>query len=382
MKRIAIASLVCLGTGGALAQSSVTLYGVFDTGLRYTNHAAAGGGHKSEVAPGLIQGSRWGVRGSEDLGGGISAQFNLESGLNPDTGTSGQQGQIFGRQAWVALGTPYGSLTLGRQFGAAFDTMGSFDPYGIGNQGAISWHLDLTGARFDNTAKYKGVFGPVAVSLAYSAGEQAGSLRKGQTLGLAGGYTGSNFTVNTGVQQSSDINLNKSTVWMIGGTATLGAFKVLGGYVNSKRDKGFIRCADNNATSLAASTPAACGVSASNPYGINSALSNTNLRAGSTLGKASSDLLLLGGAWQATDALQFTLGSLYEKVKVDAANVANAKRATLYAVADYYFSKRTDVYASVDYNRVASGANAGGSVASFNGFNSQTGLMLGMRHRF
>ena len=102
MKRHAIAFAV-LGTcaGAAAAQSSVTLYGVIDQGINYTNNS--GGNSLVEMASGHVQGSRFGLRGSEDLGGGTKAIFQLENGFSADTGRLGQGGRMFGRQAYVGL---------------------------------------------------------------------------------------------------------------------------------------------------------------------------------------------------------------------------------------------------------------------------------------
>ena len=102
----------------AQAQSSVTLYGLIDAGISYVNHAAVGttGSSKNfKYDDGVSQGSRWGLRGAEDLGGGLKAIFTLESGFNSGNGTLGQGGAMFGRQAYVGLSKDgIGSLKIGR----------------------------------------------------------------------------------------------------------------------------------------------------------------------------------------------------------------------------------------------------------------------------
>ncbi|MBN3724536.1 porin [Burkholderia sp. Ac-20379] len=115
----------------AMAQSSVTLYGIVDAGLNYvsnaqTAHTSAGlkGGSQwamMEGAAGGIQGSRWGLKGVEELGGGYRAVFLLENGFFVNNGTAAQGGALFGRQAWVGLATPYGRVTLGRQYDEVVD---------------------------------------------------------------------------------------------------------------------------------------------------------------------------------------------------------------------------------------------------------------------
>jgi predicted porin len=116
---LAGAALVTL-TGTAHAQSSVTLYGLIDAGLTYTNSQISGtgsGGHSNwQMTSGSVQYSRWGLRGAEDLGGGLKAIFTLESGFNVNNGQLSSNNRLFNRQAFVGLTSrEYGTLTLGRQ---------------------------------------------------------------------------------------------------------------------------------------------------------------------------------------------------------------------------------------------------------------------------
>jgi predicted porin len=116
---IAGAALTALA-GVAHAQSSVTLYGLIDAGLTYTNSQISGtgpGGHSNwQMTSSGIQYSRWGLRGAEDLGGGLKAIFNLESGFNLNNGQMASSNRIFNRLAYVGLSShDFGTLTLGRQ---------------------------------------------------------------------------------------------------------------------------------------------------------------------------------------------------------------------------------------------------------------------------
>ncbi|APR38736.1 porin [Paraburkholderia sp. SOS3] len=107
----------------AHAQSSVTLYGLLDAGLQYTNNVGKGGSLFRQTT-GNVNGSRFGLRGKEDLGGGLGAIFVLEGGFNINNGKSAQDGRLFGRQAFVGLNsTKYGTVTLGRQYDALTDTL-------------------------------------------------------------------------------------------------------------------------------------------------------------------------------------------------------------------------------------------------------------------
>lgn len=116
----AVAALGLCGT--ARAQDAVTLYGLLSIGVAYVSNE---GGHAAtKMVPGTMQNNRWGLRGTEDLGGGARGIFVLESGFALDDGKSQQGGRLFGRQAYVGLGhDTYGTLTLGRQYDAVFDTL-------------------------------------------------------------------------------------------------------------------------------------------------------------------------------------------------------------------------------------------------------------------
>lgn len=118
------AAIAMLFAGAAHAQSTVTLYGIVDAGVTYTNNAK---GHSLwQFTGGNESGPRWGLIGSEDLGGGLKANFKLENGFNVANGALGQGGRMFGRSAWVGLsGTNWGAVTLGRQYNSTQDILGS-----------------------------------------------------------------------------------------------------------------------------------------------------------------------------------------------------------------------------------------------------------------
>src|ERR1700722_13901804 len=104
-KEIALSAVplaFALTTIQAHAQNSVTLYGIIDTGFTYT-HNSGGSASQFAMTSGNESGSRWGLKGSEDLGGGLKTIFQLENGFNSTTGKLGQNGREFGRQAFVGL---------------------------------------------------------------------------------------------------------------------------------------------------------------------------------------------------------------------------------------------------------------------------------------
>src|ERR1700754_65523 len=104
-KKLAAATALISITSSVHAQSSVTLYGIVDAGLIYSNNVAKGSAHGAlfQATSGEINGSRFGLRGAEDLGGGLKAIFVLENGFNVENGKLGQDNKLFGRQAFVGL---------------------------------------------------------------------------------------------------------------------------------------------------------------------------------------------------------------------------------------------------------------------------------------
>jgi predicted porin len=362
MRKIVVAMAV-LVAGNVYAQSNdVTIYGVFDSALRYQNHDAL-----QELVAGQIQGSRLGFKGTEIINGDLKAIFNLEAGLNPATGASGQQGQLFGRQAWVGLAGQNSQLILGRQFGVAFDIIGADDPYGIANASSIAWQFNLFGARFDNTIKYKGQVENFSYEAAYSFGEKAGNSSAGRTVGLGAGYTTGALAGNAAAQQSTDINGKQSTSLMLGGSYTFETTKFFAAYINTKRDQNFQPCSNSNATSGL--------VCQGGP------LANTNLASGFTQGDATTNYFQLGLSYRFSPAWEFVAGYMDDETKVNGA-ASNASHKTAYAVLDYYLSKRTDIYGALDYNEVAGSALGNSAYAAYAGKSNQSGVTFGLRHRF
>ncbi|QNB16977.1 porin [Paraburkholderia tropica] len=116
--------------GDAHAQSSVTLYGAIDTSIEITN---PGAGYVARMDSGAYRGSRIGLRGAEDIGNGVKILFDLENGFGSGDGTYAVANTIFNRQAWIGLGTPYGTLRMGRQYSPIYIPFkGGLDAFGAG----------------------------------------------------------------------------------------------------------------------------------------------------------------------------------------------------------------------------------------------------------
>lgn len=114
----------------AHAQSSVTLYGAFDTSIEITN---PGAGYVARMDSGAYRGSRIGLRGAEDIGNGIDILFELENGFSSADGTYAVSNTIFNRQAWIGVGTLYGTVRMGRQYSPIYIPFkGGLDTFGAG----------------------------------------------------------------------------------------------------------------------------------------------------------------------------------------------------------------------------------------------------------
>jgi predicted porin len=172
------------------AQSSVTLYGIVDTGVEYVSHANATGDGVVRM-PGITGEipSRWGLRGTEDLGGAYKAVFALESGFNVRGGDLGQGGRLFGRQAWLGVSSPYGQLSFGRQYTMTFWAMADSDILGPDIYGSGSLDAYIPNARGDNTIAYKGTFSGLTVGATYSLGRDSAGTGNSPGQGTCAGQS-------------------------------------------------------------------------------------------------------------------------------------------------------------------------------------------------
>jgi predicted porin len=180
-KIVATAALAACSTlalsGAAHAQTNVTMYGLLDAAVDYNTNADATG--RSRVwMPSLGGGmfpSRIGFRGTEDLGGGLKAIFNLETGVYTDTGGTGQGNRLFGRQAWVGLAGNWGQLTLGRNYNMLYNSMPEVEIIGPTQYGLGSLDAGIPNGREDNSVAYKGSFNKFTVGATYSLGRDTSS---------------------------------------------------------------------------------------------------------------------------------------------------------------------------------------------------------------
>lgn len=367
---LALAVLSAL-SATASAQSSVTIYGVLDAAVRYTtNEVDSKGvlGNKIALTQGAFQGGRIGFKGAEDLGNDTSAVFKLESGVSFDTGASDQQGQLFGRQAYVGLkNKSLGELDVGRQYGVVYNVLGgNYDPLGVGNINENEWQVYLYGIRFDNTLKYTNAWGPVALEVQYSFGEKTGSTGIGATTGAALSYTNGPLSFTGVLQNSKDANSKNLKVAGVGGSFATGITTAYVNYFEAKRDAGFAKAASNSGGALA----------------------NTSM-----LGNSGNLLTRRDGVWtvgavfQPTATMTYTVSYMHDSIKNEDSAGNSGRIASLYAIADYSLSKRTDIYVQIDRTKLG-GAEVGiDSIMDFagaplGGASGRTGLALGLRHKF
>lgn len=166
-----IAATLAMACPGLAAAQNVTLYGVVDTGIAFVN--GVGSARHTETFMPTLTGtvpSRWGLRGTEDLGGGNKALFWLESGFAPDSGVANQGGRLFGRQALVGVSGRWGQVALGRQYTMLFWAMAEPDMLGPNIFGSGSLDSYIPNTRADNAVSYKGTFGGLTVGATYSFG--------------------------------------------------------------------------------------------------------------------------------------------------------------------------------------------------------------------
>jgi predicted porin len=388
LKRISLALLPAglLLSAGAHAQSSVTLYGIIDTGIAYVHNAQGTNGLNEstliKASSGNVSGSRWGLKGTEDLGGGLAAVFQLENGFNVDTGTLGQGSREFGRKAIVGLtSNTWGSVTIGRQydplvdqvqaltednyFGGVFGTPGDLDNYD-------------NSLRVNNSIKYVSPnWAGFQVEALYALGGVAGANGSERTYSFGAAYATGPLSVAAGYFYAN------------GGSSTTNGVRTWtsssDSLFNTVINQGF---ASANSIQIAR-------VGAQYVIGaVTAGLTYSNTQYGSdSLSAFRSTAKFNNGSgflnYQLNPALRAGVGYNYTSLT----GPASAHYNQVNLGADYSLSKRTDLYALFGYQK-ASGhtlnssgevVDAQASIGDFgvnSGSNSQDVAVVGIRHKF
>jgi predicted porin len=194
-------------SSAALAQSSVTVYGVADAGLLVERGAPAG--NATKIGSGIASGSRLGIKGTEDLGGGMALSFVLENGNNLDSGSAAQGGLLLGRQAYLRLTTPAGLFGIGRQYSPFYKALdGVADPFSTGLAGNAQ-NIFANNSRVDNSIEYATPqMAGFSADVMYGAGEVAGDSAKNRSIAAGVTYCNGPLTVALAHQQRDDAQAN------------------------------------------------------------------------------------------------------------------------------------------------------------------------------
>jgi predicted porin len=230
---LALAVLTAI-TGAASAQSSVTLYGKVDLGLVLDSGNPAG--KSIRISSGVTGGSRLGFKGVEDLGGGMKAAFQIETGFCADSAAGAPNfctgsNQFMGRQAHGDLTGSFGAISAGRQYSLGFNNLSTIDPFGTGFAGQVNNIVDPSGIRLNNSATYSTPnIGGFTASAEVAFGEQTGNWQAnretgaGLTYASGPAYVGFTFYDVGNAQGNGAARKN----YLLGGTYDFGVVKVHG----------------------------------------------------------------------------------------------------------------------------------------------------------
>lgn len=247
--QIAVAAMALCSAAPSFAQSSVTLYGVIDNSMTYQSSqtslgSTSGGRSNIKMSNGVWVGSRFGVKGSEDLGGGSAAIFNLESRFSAPNGNQQFTNAMFGGQAWVGLSNnQYGSLTLGRQYTSYYTLLSPYSPttWGTGFYGAHAGDVDQmdTIYRVNNSIVYTSpVIDGFKFSGSYATGGVAGSVNRGSTWSGAVQYKLGAFGIAAGITRLNNATPGGGTYDATNSTTTsageAGVSAVTNGYITAQ----------------------------------------------------------------------------------------------------------------------------------------------------
>jgi len=363
------------------AQNTVTLYGLIDEGFDYTN--SVGGKSLSELQSGYAQGSRWGLKGTEDLGGGLKAVLQLENGFNVNNGKLGQGGLMFGRQAYVGLSNDtYGTVTVGRQYDSLVDYLAQTTANGnwAGYLFSHPYDNDNTDNSFrvNNTVKYASPsFAGFQAGGTYSFSNDT-NFANNRQYSIGGQYANGGLLVAAAYLQAN--NPSSSAIGAInnGGDENFLAkrLRVFGGGVNytfGSATAGFVYT-NTDLTSPLSTT-----------Y-----ISGSILPASGTLNALKFQNFEVNGKYQFTPAFFVGAQYVYTMESYDASSgSAKPKIHSVGLMADYNISKRTDFYVQGAYQKVA-GDKTGSALdqayvpgaADASSTQNQVVFRVAIRHKF
>lgn len=356
------------------AQSSVTLYGIIDAGVTYVTNA--GGSHQVKFDDGISFANRWGLKGTEDLGGGMKAVFELESGFHLGSGELANGGSLFGRAAYVGIQNDWGTLSFGNQPDMTQEFVVLYNPTAWGSGYAINQgDFDrMNGDHLPNSVKFmSNTFGGFQFGGMYSFSNTPGDFHSGSAWSVGAQYQNGAFALGTAYTQLN----NPSGIYAFDPYAMIGVRTFFG------RPTVSVDPASGAATSLYSETPFPVDRQATFGTGVSYAIGNVTLMGVFTytqikaFGQSEHMQVGEGGAnWQVTPA--FSVAGGYQYTHFDGHHW-NQLSAGLH----YLLSKRTDIYLSGDWLKASSGVNAViGYSFTPSSTTTQADVRIGMRHSF
>jgi predicted porin len=403
-----VLTLVVLGVSCAQvhAQSDVVVYGSIDGGLRDTRNVDGAGHHRLTVGSnGTYYPNRLGLKGVEDLGGGLLARFNLETGFNTGTGalesTTGSfgsttpssftgTGALFQRTATVGVGGHWGNIDIGRQYGVSFRTIGLYDPFSY----KYSYIIPLTGiaagngvsqatggTRFQNDAQYGGTFGPITVRAEWALGEVAGAFRTNSAQGIALSYSSGPLAVGAAYTRKK---LASTAGLAAGGVAVAGPPALAGTAAATAASRTFDVAAYTFGAAYKWDAVRVTG--GMNREGVDGALASTavgGLPLTPSIGGADSRVRVgwFGAGVDMTPELS-VIGAWYqsEYFTPTTTKVTTGKEDLFIVGVTYYLSKRTNLYGDLDIKKLAGNRIVGFGTAATQ--DRVTGVSVGITHLF
>ena len=382
-KTLMVAALTGVFATAAHAQSSVTLYGLIDAGITYTNNqvtTVGGPGHSNwKATSGSVNGSRWGLRGSEDLGGGLKAIFTLENGFNIMNGTNGQGGREFGRQAFVGLSSnQFGAVTLGRQYDSVVDFLGPLALTGTQYGGTQFAHpfdndnLDNT-FRVNNSVKYTSAnYAGFKFGAMYGFSNEAGGFADNRAYSAGVSYNYGPLNIAGAYMQLNNVGSANAAGAVTGDNTPFvaGRQRIFGGGINyafGPATVGFVftQTMLDNATSITNGGTQGAG-----------AFQLTN-------GHVRFTNYEVNGRYNLTPAMSLAANYTYTNSRI---NGIAPKWHQVDLQTAYALSKRTDVYLQGEYQHVTGldGSDLGATIngVGMSSSSNQVSATVGVRHRF
>jgi predicted porin len=368
--------LFAVSTTAAFGQSSVALYGIVDTGIEFVSHANAAGDSLFRM-PGITGElpSRWGIRGNEDLGGGYSAVFTLESGFNVRGGDLGQGGRLFGRQAYVGIKSPYGTISFGRQYTMTVQALSVTEILGADIYGLGVLDQYVPNARADNSIVYMGNFGGFTLGANYSFGRDAAGTGNSPGQGTCVGSVPGNPTE---CREWSAMLIYQNSFF---GAATSyeeqrGGKNAEASFFDGLQPIPFTNAAGKDARTLVSAYATYGGAKVSVGW-----LGRRVVPDEAGVASVRSNLYFVGASYFVTPAFVVD-GEVFRII-----NAQHDTRATMGTIRSTYFlTKRTAVYAQVSYlgnsTKASYSVSAGGGGTTPAPGMGQTGAMVGIRHAF